>query len=42
MDPSADMRPPRNPQPAPIPPAPIVDVWNVNPETNDPDNPTPF
>ncbi|MDY7527156.1 MULTISPECIES: HNH endonuclease signature motif containing protein [unclassified Cryobacterium] len=39
VEPSADMRPPRKPKPAPKPPVPIVDVWNLDPT---PDDPTPF
>ncbi|MEA9997615.1 DUF222 domain-containing protein [Cryobacterium sp. RTS3] len=41
VEPSADMRPPRKPQPEPKPPAPVVDVWNLDPEPNT-DDPTPF
>ncbi|MCI4658577.1 HNH endonuclease signature motif containing protein [Cryobacterium zhongshanensis] len=42
VEPSADMRPPKHPKPAPKPPAPAVDVWNLNPEPDDPEEPTPF
>ncbi|MEB0306288.1 hypothetical protein QN345_13340, partial [Cryobacterium sp. 10I1] len=42
VEPSADMRPPRKPKPAPKPPAPIVDVWNLDPTPEDPEDPTPF
>ncbi|MEB0003274.1 DUF222 domain-containing protein, partial [Cryobacterium sp. RTC2.1] len=39
VEPSADMRPPRKPKPAPKPRVPFVDVWTLDPEPNDPDNP---
>ncbi|TFB90696.1 HNH endonuclease [Cryobacterium algoricola] len=39
VEPSADMRPPKQRKPAPKPPAPVVDVWNLDPEPDDPDNP---
>ncbi|MDY7528326.1 MULTISPECIES: HNH endonuclease signature motif containing protein [unclassified Cryobacterium] len=42
VEPSADMRPPRKPKPAPKPPARFVDVWNLDPTPDDPDDPTPF
>jgi len=42
VEPSADMRPPRKPQSAPKPPVPVVDVWNLDPEPDNPDEPTPF
>ncbi|WP_166787383.1 MULTISPECIES: HNH endonuclease signature motif containing protein [unclassified Cryobacterium] len=42
VEPSADMRPPRKPKPEPKPPVPIVDVWNLDPAPDDPDDPTPF
>jgi hypothetical protein len=42
VEPSADMRPPRQPKPAPKPPVPFVDVWNMDPTPEDPDDPNPF
>ncbi|TFC02281.1 HNH endonuclease [Cryobacterium sp. MDB2-10] len=42
VEPSADMRPPRKPKPAPKPPVPFVDVWNLDPTPEDPDDSTPF
>jgi hypothetical protein len=42
VEPSADMRPPRKPTPPPKPSAPVADVWNLDPETDNPDHPSPF
>jgi hypothetical protein len=44
VEPSADMRPPRKPQPVPKLPAPFVDVWNLATtfDRDDPEDPSPF